>query len=291
MRINSKQPFLVHKLAEEWSEDNEAPSMPEDKSWRGSMAGSCARQVAYKLLDVPPSNPIDLAGFWNMGLGSSIHADVEASLHRWADTQPNVEVIAEHEMELGLHGYGHADMLVMMDIPWVGKVKVLFELKTVGGFGYKNMIGINKERACEGPRWSALLQGAMYAKAVDADLLVIGYLAREGLSPYMAKTYNKSEVDRFGAEWHYTKEEYMVVADEETRRLDLIAKHVNEGDTNEIRPRFSKSDPDIPWPAEISNPATGAWQLHDDLDNLVNTGKTWMCGYCQFQDQCIRDLT
>ena len=66
MRVNSKHPFLVQKLAEQWSENNEAPSMPDDKSWRGSMAGSCARQVAYRLTDTEPSDPIDLAGFWNM---------------------------------------------------------------------------------------------------------------------------------------------------------------------------------------------------------------------------------
>ena len=290
MRVNSKQPFLVQKLAEQWSENNEAPSMPDDKSWRGSMAGSCARQVAYRLSDTEASDPIDLAGFWNMGLGSMIHNELEQAIHDWADSQPNVEVIAEHEMELGERGYGHADTLVIMDIPWVGKVKVLFELKTVGGFGYKNMIGLNKNKYAEGPKWSAFVQGAMYASAVDADLLVIGYLAREGVSKNMAKNYSKSEIERMGAEWHYTKEQYMVVAAEEIERLDGIAAAGAEGRTPaEIPARFSKSDPEIPFPAEVTHPEKGAWRLYAKDGSLVNAGTTWMCNYCQFQQQCKGD--
>lgn len=82
----------------------------------------------------------------------------------------------------------------------------------------------------------------------------------------------------------------MVVAAEEIERLDGISAAIAEGKTpSEIPARFSKSDPEIPFPAEVTHPEKGAWRLYAKDGSLVNAGTTWMCNYCQFQQQCKGD--
>ena len=165
----------------------------------------------------------------------------------------------------------------------VGVVKIVVELKTINGTGFKKSI------QGEGPRHSAVLQGSLYAHALEADLLVVCYLAVELLSPGWAEAKGFDNYGRFGAEWHYTPDQFGPLAKQEIDRMEWITKVAHDGGGITDIPRsFSESDPDMPHGAEISDPATGIWS-HVINGDLIGKGKTWQCNYCRYQDLCISD--
>ena len=163
-------------------------------------------------------------------------------------------------------------------------------MKTINGTGFKKAIG------GEGPRHSALVQGAMYAHASNADLLIICYLTMELLSPNYAEAKGFDNTGRFGAEWHFTKEEFTPIAEAEINRLDWITESLVtwDGDeavlkeATEIPKMFSEYDPDIPWGAEIVDASNGSWILEED-GSLLGKGRTWMCNYCNYQARCVNE--
>ena len=273
---NERRIILSH-IGEEFAEGSPAPSMPDEKIWRGSMAASCSRQIAYRLCDTEPSNPLTGADYWRFGLGTMVHNQLKPAIDRWLDKEEGVTAIEEAEVELGEHGYGHVDLTLK-----AGDKTIVVELKTINGTGFKKAIG------GEGPRHSALVQGAMYAHASNADLLIICYLTMELLSPSWAEARGFDNTGRFGAEWHFTKEEFTPIAEAEIARLDYIADNLVQGLPHEVPRMFSEYDPEIPWGAEIIDPSTGAWVLEED-NQLLAKGKTWMCNYCNYQDRCAND--
>ena len=273
---NERRIILSH-IGEEFAEGSPAPSMPDEKIWRGSMAASCSRQIAYRLCDTEPSNPLTGADYWRFGLGTMVHNQLKPAIDRWLDKEEGVTAIEEAEVELGEHGYGHVDLTLK-----AGDKTIVVELKTINGTGFKKAIG------GEGPRHSALVQGAMYAHASNADLLIICYLTMELLSPNYAEAKGFYNTGRFGAEWHFTKEEFTPIAEAEIARLDYIADNLVQGLPHEVPRMFSEYDPEIPWGAEIIDPSTGAWVLEED-NQLLAKGKTWMCNYCNYQDRCANE--
>ena len=273
---NERRIILSH-IGEEFAEGSPAPSMPDEKIWRGSMAASCSRQIAYRLCDTEPSNPLTGADYWRFGLGTMVHNQLKPAIDRWLDKEEGVTAIEEAEVELGEHGYGHVDLTLK-----AGDKTIVVELKTINGTGFKKAIG------GEGPRHSALVQGAMYAHASNADLLIICYLTMELLSPSWAEARGFDNTGRFGAEWHFTKEEFTPIAEAEISRLDWIADNLVQGLPHEVPRMFSEYDPEIPWGAEIIDPSTGAWVLEED-NQLLAKGKTWMCNYCNYQDRCANE--
>ena len=93
------------------------------------------------------------------------------------------------------------------------------------------------------------------------------------------------DIGRFASEWHYPKAEFTQWALDETARLEGIVLQVHEtGDPKGIARRFAHSDPDIPFPAEISDPKSGAWT------SGTSFGKAWQCRYCDYQTRCIADM-
>lgn len=283
--VEAELRLLVHRIAENWKEGSEAPYTPPSMRWRGSWAGKCARNVAYDTLGVEKTNPPSLADHWRMGLGSVVHELLEPAVQKWvADSG----VHAEEEVSVTFdgEGYGHVDLVLQTP---EGKTIVL-ELKTINGFGFKQCVEND-----EGPRHSHVLQGSLYASALNADLLVIGYLSMELISPYRAEAKGIDDVGRFAAEWHYTPDEFVPLAQKETFRLSGIAEQAHEtGVASSIVPRFSHSDPDIPFPAEVVDPSTGRWELREvDSDGsfrVMNSGRAWQCRYCDYQERCVEDV-
>ena len=270
--------LMVHRLAERWRDKwDGAPSMSPGKTWRGSYAGKCARQIQHMIKGDEESNPTGLSGHWVMGLGSAMHELLGPSIQAWA-SESTIEIFEELGIELGDNGYGHADIVLKTD-----SKKVLFELKTINGFGYKKSVIDG-----EGPRHQALLQAALYAEAIEADLMVIGYIGMENVGPGIAKKANLDDIGKFASEWHYTPDEFLPLAKAERERLEEIAKVVMG--YGEVPRTFSVSDPDIPYPAEITGPASGAWRLLAEDGSLLNAGKTWTCNYCSWQDKCVKNM-
>ena len=278
---NNRRLFLP-RIVEYWEQDREAPSNPEGTRWRGSQAASCARQIAYATAGSEETNPPGLADKWRMGLGSTVHEILAPAMERWAGKDSSLNIIEEWETPLGEHGYGHADMLIETG---EGQ-RILLELKTINGFGYKQSV-----ENSQGPRWSAVLQGSMYAHAAKADLLVIGYLAMELISPGRAAAKGIDEVGRFASEWHYTREEFAPWAEAEVARLEGITTEIHDKGVaaHDIPRRFSHYDPDIPFGAEVTAPSNGKWMLRNEEGAVVDSGSTWMCNYCRFQKLCVKD--
>ena len=282
MLVDNNRRLFLPRIVEYWEQDKEAPSNPEGTRWRGSQAASCARQVAYATAGSEETNPPGLADKWRMGLGSTVHEIMAPAMERWAGKDSSLKIIEEWETPLGEHGYGHADML----IETAEGQRILFELKTINGFGYKQSVENG-----QGPRWSAILQGSMYAHAAEADLLVIGYLAMELISPGRAAAKGIDEVGRFASEWHYTKDQFTPWAEAEIARLEGITSAVHDDGVpaHEIPRRFSHYDPDIPFGAEITAPSNGKWMLRNEENAVIDSGTAWQCRYCRFQDLCVKD--
>ena len=278
--VGSDSRLVLNRIGEYFWEDTKAPSVPSGTRWRGSQAGNCAKQIAYDSLGFPSSNPMTAADHWRMGLGSLVHTHLTPAIERWVANDPDVIVHEEAETPLGEHGFGHIDMV--LELPATGK-NIVVELKTINGTGFKRSI------QGEGPRHGALLQGSLYANALDADLLVICYLAVELLSPGWAEAKGFDNFGRFGAEWHYTPDQFVPLAKQEVERMEWITEtaHSIQG-MNGVPRSFSESDPDIPEGAVITDPRTGAWSLEDD-GRLISRGKAWQCNYCRFHDLCVDD--
>jgi Holliday junction resolvase-like predicted endonuclease len=134
--------LFVHRIAEAWAEGSEAPSQPEGTLWRGSWAGMCARKVAYMTLGEERTDPPTTADYWRMGLGSVVHELLEPAIKKWLDKDDTVTVEEEISVSLGEHGNGHIDLVLNT----AGGQKIVLELKTINGFGYKMAVEKVKAR-------------------------------------------------------------------------------------------------------------------------------------------------
>jgi len=234
-------------------------------SFRASDAGGCARKLAYSMLGYPQTNPADLAGEWVMWLGTLIGEKLgEALQHRYG-SRCELEVKVRH----GDLVSGHID--AYLKDPELGKVVV--EFKTKGGYGFDKAIGINRKAYStmepEGPPAANKIQGALYAAALDADLLVIGVIGLESISKQLAARVGWDELARFSAEWHYDKAEYGPWARAELSRMEMIDETVKAG---YLPNRVAIGD------------QHQAISLRPDSDR-----QPWQCAYCGHRSRCIAD--
>lgn len=290
-------------LAKAWADtvDREELAFALDTRIRNSWAGKCARQMSYMIQRAEPSNPMDYASYWTFGIGTAIHEMWQAVIQ---DAFPTAEVEVTVDMRPhGLDASGHIDLVVTFtECPYDGHViapvaacpvcsgiaekgnyVIAIELKSINGFGFKMSVGARGP--AEGPRWSAIVQGSLNGLGMNADEVRIIYLSLENLSPReMDKQGWDQPWQRFSAEWIYTREEYEGIAKAEIGRMNRILEYV---DDDKLAPR-QIPDPNIPPKARVTDPYTGAWQLERD-GQIIDAGKTWMCGYCSFQDRCVQD--
>lgn len=268
------EPRFVHLLVERMARANDeagAKATAFGTRVRHSDAGKCARAIAYAAAGVPRSNPMDLPGTWVTSLGTLIH---EAWQDALAEQYPDAEIEPKLRIDQ-LDASGHADAVLTLP-----DRKILFELKTKGGFGYKLMVG---ERGNpEGPSFENVAQAALNAVAVDADEMVIGYIATEAISKPAADRKNIGELLRICAEWTYQRDEFEPIAAAERARLEGILSLLDGG---ELASR-KIPNPEVPAGAEIVDPSKGRWETRKD-GQVVDTGTWWACGYCSWQDVCV----
>lgn len=288
-------PRFVTTVAEAWwqqyqDEGKTTRAMAKEGTpFRGSDAGSCSFSLGLTLLERAGlgqrSNPPGMADSWRMGIGSMVHDKLEEVLPLAfpGATCEVVGVTVENEAAF------HADVLIEQvreevrhhadgDSIAVKGLRSLLELKTINGFGFKNAIGAGP-RPAEGPRDNAVLQGALAAEAFDCDELVIGYLSLELVSVQEAKRHKLGEAQRFAAEWTFTKEEYLPLAQAERARLRWIKALVD------ARQMPDRTIPALPEGAVITDPSNGSWVVEQD-GVPVNIGTTWHCDYCWHRDAC-----
>jgi hypothetical protein len=217
-----------------------------------------------------------------MGLGTMTHKALEEAIPvAFPGAQVEVRVVVED------FASGSADILLEITNDDRGEL-VLIEMKTVNGYKFKTR-ATTFDGPPQGPDQAHKVQGAIYAKALDADRLVVLYLSMENVSPKLANKSVAGEAGRFSAEWHYTRDEFLPLAEAELRRARRIVQFIDEG---RLPPR---SSPEIPSGARIVDPDGGIWNLMvrdqnaAEGERIARTGSTWICGYCDFRDRCIAD--
>lgn len=287
--VPDAEPRFIGVLAEKWraaDEDEGDKPTALGTPFRHSDAGKCARYLSYVAAGIPASDPMDLSGYWNTRLGTLIHeAWQEALVARWPDAEIEPKVAT-----VGADGSGHLDAVIRFYVDGRPEDRfegepplrtIAYELKTIGGYGYKAAVGAaRKGTPAEGPKDEHVLQAAINGLAVEADEIVIGYLAKESLSVTVAQRFGCSELERFCAEWTIPRSVYEPLAHDEAARVAAVLARVDRGD---LAPRRM---PSMPKGAEIVDPSTGAWTLEVD-GQTIDTGKEWFCGYCSRQSLCV----
>ena len=281
-----ESPRFIGVLVDEWADardDDKATAL--GTPFRHSDAGKCARAISYTAAGIPRSDPMDITGVWNTSLGSLIHEQWQEALQRrWPDAEVEVTCAT-----VGADGSGHIDAVIVVPIepdPRRDHHVIAYELKTVGGFAFKAAVGAaRKGTPAEGPKAAHLLQAALNGRAVDADEVIVGYLAKECISANVARRFGiTDDLGRFAAEWTLTREQYEPLADLEAERVAGILALVADG-------RFAaRKSPEMPVGAEVTDPETGAYEVRlrteDGEVTVTDTGSTWECDYCAHQSLC-----
>lgn len=250
---------------------------------RHSWAGKCARQIGYFVRgDVP--EPFEAETLWGFAMGHRAHEIVQAAFRARYPEAAEIEV----KVGAGAHA-GTFDIMLRFDtaqpfevdgVTYLCKVVVL-ELKSTGGFGFSRKV---RE---EGPDQGAVLQCSLNGMAVDADLIVIGYLSLDRQVQMANQLYGKRtkrDLDGVWATWAYPKDVYLPWAESEARRMDRILEVVDSGRLP------ARKVPGMDPGAVIVDPATGRWEVRDEEGlNIFSTGTLWVCDYCSFQEQCVAD--
>lgn len=289
-------PRFIGVLADAWREANEersATHVSSGHAFRHSDAGKCARALSYKAAGIPQSDPMDLTGVWNVTLGQMLHDHWQEQLVRMWDfgevdqavmfggnQVARIDVTVEQECATeGVDSVGFIDAVLVVtfvdDTTWT----IAYELKSIGGFGYKAAVGkARRGSPAEGPKSEHILQGALNALAIDADELVIGYLSKECISANVGR--GMDEMARFCCEWTFTREQFEPLARKEAERVGGILDLVKDGQL------AARKMLELPPGAEITDPATGAWQQSAADGSILDAGTVWNCGYCSWKSLC-----
>lgn len=289
------EPRFVQALVEKWAaEHDDGKPTALGTPFRHSDAGKCGRAISYTAAGIPTSDPFDLPGIWNVRIGTMIHdlwqEEIEPYIRANAGRIfPEGEIVAV-DLEppvatVGVDGSGHIDAVIRVRYgdgrTWV----VAYELKSQGGWGFKNAIGAaRKGDGAEGPKTDHLLQGCLNGLAVDADEVVIGYLAKECISVNEAKRWGMTaDLDRFAAEWAFSREEYEPLALKEAERVAGLLALV-EDDTLGRRTVPYEMEP----AAEIVDVERSGWTVERNGETM-STGTVWngsYCAYCKYASLC-----
>jgi hypothetical protein len=275
--------FVAEALAQAWfdeylklEEKKGGLAIPDAGPYRASYASTrCDRALWYKLTGVAETNPMTIADAWNYGLGTLIHEGLQPAV---ATVFPDAESEVVVDLRtIGMPGSAHADQIIVHD-----GHRTLVEYKSIGGFQFKIMATGFKGPAT-GPRYGAVLQAAMAAKAAGCTRIVIAYLSKENVSVGMASSYANTEAGRFAAEWHYTVAELEENIEYEIERVMGLLERADA-------PPREIHDPEYPTGATIQAPLAdrAPWTIAED-GIVLDTGTTWMCGYCNHRDQCKAD--
>lgn len=285
--------LLAEAWRDAWVDESDLAFAVDGARLRASWAGGCAREIGYRVAGVPASNPPGLSAYWRMGLGTMVHERLQPLLEK-AYPGASIEHVVDWQERIGLPGASHVDAYLVTyenapieetigdEPPTQQPHRIVIEIKTTNGFSYKLMVGARGK--AQGPKFGALLQAAISAKALDADEVVIIYLSLECLSQREADKLGTDEIGKFVAEWRYPLAQLNELVDRETTRLGKILELVDDG---KLPPRFMPGD--MPPGARVVDPESGYWELERG-GSVLEAGTLWKCSaYCDQRDRCIKD--
>lgn len=257
-------PLLTHLWLEDQMAENQAKGKkPQafDTPFRYSDSGKCARAMAYSSLGYE-GEPFDAAGTLVTGIGTYIHELVqEAIAKRYPDAKFEIPT------QTGMAS-GHCDGIIKTE----EYGRVLYELKTMNGTGYRRSVGLTTsgyaKNGPEGPRYGTLLQSALNAYANECDTIIVGHIALEAVSRGMAQRNGIDDWMRFVSEFVIPKEVWEPMAASEVARQFWIVESIDAGRLPE---RVAVGDDG------------------EDQELYPESDKFWQCGYCSYRDQCVSD--
>lgn len=256
--------------------DGSRPMSRPDAVFRHSDASGCARALGYKMQRVEFTNPPTDVDVLNMHVGTMIHDAVDKSLTKHSDGW-RCEVPCGFDDPV--RTAGTADAVGDHD-----DHRTVVETKSTGGFAYKLSIG--ERNAADGPKWAHIVQGALNATALDADEMVILYVAKELVSKGTAEKKAIPDIQRGMAAWSYSSDQFKPIAEKELRRVRRVHELVVSGEPVPA----AIDDPEIPPQARIVDPSTGRWQVTRADGTVADSGTSWLCGYCWFRDHCVAQM-
>jgi len=233
-----------------------------DTPFRYSDSGKCARAMSYSYFDYP-GEEFDLPSTFVTSLGTHLHELVQESIGR---------LYPEAQFEVAsrcVTTSGSADAYIELD----NGEKILYELKTINGTGFKKAIGLKTRPPAisnpAGPRASAILQAAVNAKQLACDTVIIGLVSYEAISRQTAAAAGLSEIERFIAEWEIPREVWEPIADAEIIRQLRILEDLDE---NYLSDRFVIDD-----------------NMQEVMLAPEDSRQGWQCVYCSYSQQCLKD--
>ena len=264
MTIDWKQPVKAEYgqlfLEEEQAQRVSIGDKPKafDTPFRYSDSGKCARALAYSALKMP-RKPMDLPGILVTGLGTLLHEKIQEAIANHYDAA--FEVPSQYGCSSG-----SADGVIED-----GEFRILLEIKTMGGTAFKKSIGLTNKGISnpQGPRSSAILQAAQNAVANNCHYIKIVHVALEAVSKGLAERAGLSEIERVIAEWDIPRYVFEPLADQEMLRQQMIVDDLNVGRLPE---RVSVGD-----------------NFQPESLAPEGTRQHWMCQYCDYSEQCMKD--
>ncbi len=243
------QEIVFEYLAAEREKEQREPSLVKGLHANASSAGACARQIAFRISGLAPSNPITSDALFNFSIGDAIHEIIQtAMLYRIPtavdEVKGAIDVIT-----------CRADLLY----PAEDHKLVCCEIKSVSDFAFKLATGAKlksngqwnkKDQVGEGPKPENILQVGISAKAIGADYVTI---------IYVRKTATKGEP--ICAEWRFAMSDIEDKVDAEISRLKAIVGQVEGSEM-----------PDREYQGQIIDPKA----------------KKYPCTYCSYADACIK---
>jgi hypothetical protein len=244
--------------------------------FRYSSSFGCERSQAYAALGSEVTEPMDEAGAWATGLGTIIHELTQAEI---AKRYPSARFEVSSQTD---DVSGSCDSLIGVEDVGTnyGGTHVLWELKTMGGYGFDTQVGWNRTRAtftqrgAQGPKLGAITQAGMNAKGImrenpeiDIQTIIMGAINFEALSKNKARTMGVLGLNRFVAEFEIPRDEWEPLADYEIQRMAGIGAKIDDGIL----------------PDRVGRDDSGGFV------SLRPLGSDWQCDYCSYRTTCLDD--
>ena len=299
MQQNSN-PILTGALALELLEKSKTQKpTARGTRFRYSSSFGCERAQAYAALGAEITEPMDESGAWATGIGTILHELTQAEITK---RYPS----ARHEVTSQTGDVsGSCDSLI--DVNDVGTnyggTHVLWEFKTMGGYGFDTQVGWNRMRSifkpqgAQGPKKGHIAQAGMNALGIEREALVkfnkwcdgavagpgfsaaggpekirietiiMGAVTFEALSKQKARNMGVLGLNRFVAEFEIPREEWEPLARYELSIMEDIGEKLNHGIL----------------PDRVGRDDSGGFT---DLRPL---GSDWQCEYCSYRSTCLDD--
>ncbi len=248
--LPSVQQIVFEHLAAERDKREREPSLVQGLHANASSAGACARQIAFRIAGLAPSNPITGDALFNFSVGDAIHEVIQkAMLAKIPGAMVEVRGVVDGFITC------RADALY----PAEDCKSVCGEIKSVSDFAFKLATGAKlksngqwnkKDQVADGPKLEHILQVGISAVAVGAYYVAI---------VYARKTATKGEP--VAHEWRFKLSDIRDKVDAEISRLRAIVGQVG-----------ANLMPDREYQGEILDPKA----------------KKYPCSYCSYAQACVQ---